>query len=811
MAAVHEVDGSVHAAPGPPSTFAMCCPEPARDSTHGSTIIVDDVSARFGWCTNSCSSDATCAQASATLAGCASDTAEPAQPPHFAGPDHREIQVDFSAFGFAEVDKSSETGNSRGDPGQSRWWSLLAQALDLDRDEVCTGPPLPFRQRWPLARLSVVPGKMVNLALVLFMTQAYMVYAPSDPILSNPLGVPEVARENPDRLKRAINQPPEWIPVADSDDRLKIEKMACSYLFLCLALFFVLKFLLTGFAWRRARKPPEEAIRPSWPAKSSFAAWKLYVEQWLRYKSYITRPGTKLYWLQVNALNLFEVTLQFLQLCTYGGFDVYSFDYIPAMDDRIVFLQAVFLCVDLWSISINTFFGLLRCQVISEVVINSLYSFCTILALGGVAHRPSWTVVVNPEAFWQTFFTTAYAFLGARRALEVLDVNILQGLGPEPPLHQESFERRSCCCAQVVIRPLLGLAIVFWAAMASMTDCSILNAQAGWVCPYVTHPLFESPSCNCRALYFLPDPEKPCNVTSLVGISKHATTVQYFGVVGAAGSAGTASYCNLDDALLGRIQPEFFQFTIQVMVMFADEVQAFPDRLEAASKLEKIMWVGGNITRIPRWLTGLSQLTYMAFTLNPVCFETSEFDFWSKFMAEKYDFDPANGTALVEHFACIEHYDIGAVTDLVRKASQSNQTNSSDNATDGICTPDGMEIWQELESVLHRCQDDRNNETACLPGCLLVSSTADPHDVREPFGGLDHQEATVIAPSLGFPTVSLSNLRCVMHMSKCQRHDRLSEEQQLNYIWYSTAALILVKSRCTDCDGFHSMEIPEIP
>ena len=34
-------------------------------------------------------------------------------------------------------------------------------------------------------------------------------------------------------------------------------------------------------------------------------------------------------------------------------------------------------------------------------------------------------------------------------------------------------------------------------------------------------------------------------------------------------------------------------------------------------------------------------------------------------MAEKYDFDPANGTALVEHFACIEHYDIGAVTDLV--------------------------------------------------------------------------------------------------------------------------------------------------
>ena len=37
------------------------------------------------------------------------------------------------------------------------------------------------------------------------------VYAPSDPILSNPLGVPEVARENPDRLKRAINQPPEWL------------------------------------------------------------------------------------------------------------------------------------------------------------------------------------------------------------------------------------------------------------------------------------------------------------------------------------------------------------------------------------------------------------------------------------------------------------------------------------------------------------------------------------------------------------------------------------------------------------------------
>ena len=34
-----------------------------------------------------------------------------------------------------------------------------------------------------------------------------------------------------------------------------------------------------------------------------------------------------------------------------------------------------------------------------------------------------------------------------------------------------------------------------------------------------------------------------------------------------------------------------FELTVQV--------QAFPDRLEAASKLEKIMWVGGNITRTP--------------------------------------------------------------------------------------------------------------------------------------------------------------------------------------------------------------------
>ncbi|CAE7919942.1 unnamed protein product, partial [Symbiodinium necroappetens] len=261
---------------------------------------------------------------------------------------------------------------------------------------------------------------------VLFMSQAYLVYAPSDLILSEPLGVSEVAKENPERLKSAINQPPDWIPVFESDDRLKHQKIICSYLLLAMALLFAAEFLQTVFLWRRARKPPEEALRPRWPTKWSLEALKFYVEDWLKYKAYLTRPGTELYWLQVNVLHAFEVTLQFLQLCTYGGFDVYNLKDIPAMDDRIVLFQACLVCSDLWLISINTFFGLLRCQVVSEVMVQSAYSSCTILALGGLVHRPSWTAVVNPEAFWQTFFTTAYAFLGARQALEALDLHSLQ-------------------------------------------------------------------------------------------------------------------------------------------------------------------------------------------------------------------------------------------------------------------------------------------------------------------------------------------------------------------------------------------------
>ena len=704
----------------------------------------------------------------------------------------------------------TETLGGDEDENRSRLWTLSASALDLDRDSVCMGPPLSLFQRWSWARSIVLPGKLVNLALVFFMSQAYAIHAGADPILAHPIGVSEAATQDPDRLQNAINLPPESIPVIDSKhDRLKYEKLVCSYLFLVLGTFFVLRFLIVTFAWRRARRPPTETARPKWPAPLSMAAMKKYVEQWVMYKWYVTRPGTTMFWLEANALHTFEVILQFLQLCAYGGFDVYSFSYIPAMDDRIVLFQACLVAADMWFISVSTFFGLLRCQIVWEVVVQTLYAGCTVLALGGLSHQPSWTVLVNPEAFWQTFFTTCYACIIARHALDQLDLYSLQLLSPQQPPRQHSLGKgwrwwSRFRVAQVIFRPCLGIGILTWAAAALTADCSVLTAP-GWVCAYITHPLFESPSCNCRALYFLPDLEQPCNVESFVGISNHATTVQYFGVVGAAGST-EAMYCNLDDDLLSRINPDFFQYALQVFVMFAEEVSHFPALLASATDLRKIQWIGGNITTIPRSMADLSQLSYMAFTLNPVCFDPVEYDFWSRLMRERYDPEDA---PLTGRFTCLADYDIDGVVEVVQNASagepDANGTNGT-NTSSSICTPDGLAVFQALKPLFRRCVNKHRNETSCVPGCTTVAAVVAQHDTEEPFGALDYQEAMPIVPSLGFPNVTFSHFRCVIYMSQCQEDDRLSEEQRVNYVWLSTATLLGVRSRCADCDGFISLE-----
>ena len=706
------------------------------------------------------------------------------------------VVADAEKLGGDEVEK------------RSRLWTVSASALDLDRDSVCMGPPLSLLQRWSWARSIVLPGKLVNLALVFVMSQAYAIYAGADPMLARPVGVSEAAKQEPDRLKNAINLPPESIPVLDSKhDRLKYEKLVCSYLFLVLGAFFVLRFLIVTFAWRRARRPPTEAARPKWNAQLSIAAMKKYVRQWLKYKSYVTRPGTTMFWLEVNALHAFEVMLQFLQLCAYGGFDVYSFSYIPAMDDRIVLFQACLVAADMWFISVSTFFGLLRCQIVWEVVVQTLYAGCTVLALGGLSHQPSWTVFVNPEAFWQTFFTTSYACIIARQALDQLDLYSLQLLSPQPPPRQHSLDKgwqwwSRFRVAQVIFRPCLGIGILTWAAAALTADCSVLTAP-GWVCAYITHPLFESPSCNCRALYFLPDPEQPCNVESFVGISNHATTVQYFGVVGAAGST-EAMYCNLDDDLLSRINPDFFQYALQVFVLFADEVSHVPASLASATNLQKIQWIGGNITTIPRWMADLSQLSYMAFALNPVCFDPVEYDFWSHLMKERHGL--ADGP-LTKRFMCPEDYDIDSVVEVIQNASDeepdiANVTNTSSS----ICTPDGLATFQALKPLFKRCLRALTNKTSCVPGCTTVAAVFAQHDTQEPFGALDYQEAMPIAPSLGLPNVTFSHFRCMLYMSQCQEDDRLSEEQRVNYVWFSTATLLSVRSRCADCDGIVSLE-----
>ena len=52
---------------------------------------------------------------------------------------------------------------------------------------------------------------------------------------------------------------------------------------------------------------------------------------------------------------------------------------------------------------------------------------------------------------------------------------------------------------QFMLRCVCAAALLSWVHVVQYgTDCGQLDPGNGWTCAWVTHPLFESPACDCR-------------------------------------------------------------------------------------------------------------------------------------------------------------------------------------------------------------------------------------------------------------------------------------------------------------------------
>merc|ERR1712187_805242 len=124
---------------------------------------------------------------------------------------------------------------------------------------------------------------------------------------------------------------------------------------------------------RRARFPAEPLLWPERPRHLKFMNYVSWVYAIRRYLQYRWRPGTRWYWIFVNAMEMQELVLQLMRLALYSGRNIWEETSIPAFSDKVVIFHTCVIFADQVAIGMNTLLGSVSSQTVCEVVIDIVY------------------------------------------------------------------------------------------------------------------------------------------------------------------------------------------------------------------------------------------------------------------------------------------------------------------------------------------------------------------------------------------------------------------------------------------------------